>query len=109
MQVGGELKKILTTDELQHVIAGFSASLSGQIADERELLAANGKKVNEIISQRMNAALHGEKKKGSDYITSYLLKNPKAQQLPSGLIYHEIISGIGAQVRPLCLFLSRGC
>ena len=96
-QVGGELKSLLNQDEIQHVIAGFSESLQGKAGDEVALLVEQGPKINEILSARVQAVTESEKKKGSDFIAKYLLTNPRAVQTPSGLIYNEIITGVGAK------------
>jgi uncharacterized protein YnzC (UPF0291/DUF896 family) len=98
LQVGGELKNLLSPEEIKHLIDGFGSSLSGAIPNEREILMENGKRINEIITKRSSNKLTTEKKKGQDYIQSYLLSHPRAQQLPSGLIFDEIIAGIGEQV-----------
>jgi FKBP-type peptidyl-prolyl cis-trans isomerase FklB len=42
-------------------------------------------------------AVDNEKKKGKDYCASFLLKSPRAVLRPSGLIYNEIIAGVGPQ------------
>ena len=100
MQVGTDLKNILSADEIALVARGFSDSMNGQVADEMTLLRANGPKINEILQSRVSNQLNDEKKKGEDFATKYLLSNPRATKTPSGLIYHEVIAGIGKQVIP---------
>lgn len=96
-QVGGELKSILTPAELEIMVSGFSDALSDKVADDRALLMAYGPKLNEILSGRANAVLTQEKQKGKDFTVKYLLTNTKAIQSPSGLIFNEIIAGVGAK------------
>ncbi len=98
-QVGGELKNVLTKDELEHVIAGFKASLLETVTNENEVLATHGRRLNEILNKRMSATLDTEKAKGSDYLEKYLKENPSAKKLASGLVYHETVPGLGQQVR----------
>lgn len=97
-QVGGELKNVLTKDELEHVIAGFKASLLETVTNENEVLATHGRRLNEILNKRMSATLDTEKAKGSDYLEKYLKENPSAKKLASGLVYHETVPGLGQQV-----------
>lgn len=98
-QVGGELKGILTADELKVMIDGFSDAMVDAIDDEkaREALMTYGPKLNEILQGRAGKAVGEEKKRGESFCTSYLLKNPKAKLTSSGLIFNEIIAGVGAQ------------
>ena len=99
-QVGGELKGILTEEELKIMVDGFADSLSDKVPDDRSLLATYGPKLNLILQGRANAVLDGEKQKGKDFAVKYLLSNPKAIQSPSGLIFNEIIAGVGAKANP---------
>ncbi len=98
MQVGTDLKNILSSEEIALVARGFSDSMNGKVADEMTLLRANGPKINEILQSRVSNQLNDEKKKGEDFATKYLLSNPRATKTASGLIYHEVIAGIGKQV-----------
>lgn len=97
-QVGGELKTVLTKDELEHVIAGFKASLLETIPNENEVLATHGRRLNEILQKRMSASVDNEKASGAAYEEKYLKENPSAKRLASGLIYHETVPGLGQQV-----------
>lgn len=99
-QVGGELKGILTPAELDSMIKGFSDSILDKAGDERALLQTYGPKLNELLTSRQGRLLEAEKKKGADFITSYLLKNPRAIKTASGLIFNELIAGIGKQASP---------
>lgn len=96
-QVGGELKTILTPEELKIMVQGFTDSLTGGVVEERELLVKYGPAINELLQSRATQAIDVEKKKGAEFAASYLLKNPKAVKTESGLIYEETLAGIGAQ------------
>lgn len=98
-QVGGELKGILTTEELEAMVSGFGASITSKLSadDEKTLLMTHGPKLNEILNGRADKALNAEKKKGEDFIVKYLLGNPRAIKTPSGLVFSEIIAGVGPQ------------
>lgn len=96
-QVGGEIKGLLSKNELEAMILGFSDSIKDEIADEMVVLSTYGPKLNEILQERSNKAVSEEKKKGASFLTKYLLSNPRAIQTPSGLIFNEIIAGVGAQ------------
>ena len=50
---------------------------------------------NEILSGRASMFVQTEKTKGKEFISSFLLKNPRAIIKPSGLIFNEIIAGVG--------------
>lgn len=69
--------------------------MRGKVEDETALLTANGPKLNEILSGRAAKAVDAEKEKGKDFASSFLLSHPKAIQTASGLIYDEILSGVG--------------
>jgi FKBP-type peptidyl-prolyl cis-trans isomerase len=98
-QVGGELKGILSTQEIEFLLKGFGDSMNNLISneEERNLFSAYGPKLNEIIGSRTDRVLNTEKKKGEDFIVKYLLNHPRAIRTQSGLIFDEIIAGIGAQ------------
>jgi FKBP-type peptidyl-prolyl cis-trans isomerase FkpA len=59
--------------------------------------SAIGPGLNEILQSRASAGLVKEKEKGSDFMTRYLLGNPRAVKTASGLVYNEVIAGIGAK------------
>ena len=61
------------------------------------MLTTYGPKLNEVLQGRAGKAIETEKKKGFEFITKYLLGNPKAVKTPSGLIYTETFAGIGGQ------------
>ena len=96
-QVGGELKGILTKEEIVILCEGFADSMKSQAGDETQLLTQYGPKLNEILTGRASLAVDAEKKKGADFASSFLLKNPRAILRPSGLIFNEIIAGVGPQ------------
>lgn len=96
-QVGGDLKGLLTKDEISEVLKGFSDSLQEKVSDEKALLTQYGPKLNEILTERASKQVDIEKKKGEDFRSKYLLSHPRAKVSPSGLIVEEIIVGTGAQ------------
>lgn len=96
-QVGGEIKGLVDQQEMEVLLKGFSDSMSNQIPDERSILMTYGPKLNEILNGRASKVITAEKQKGEEYVAKYLLENPKAIQLPSGLVFHEQVAGIGAQ------------
>ena len=96
-QIGGELKGSLTKDELQIVVDGFADSMKDLVSDDRTLLMTYGSKINEILNDRLKKQIDQEKKKGSEFATKFLLGNPKAIRTSSGLIFSEILAGVGAQ------------
>lgn len=99
-QVGGELKGILSEKEIEAMLEGFSASMKNTVTDEVKMLQEYGPKLNEILSGRASMAIDTEKKKGKDFAASFLLKSPRAVIKPSGLIYNEILAGVGPQASP---------
>jgi FKBP-type peptidyl-prolyl cis-trans isomerase len=101
-QVGGELKGILSPDEINAMLTGFSDSMTSKLdsAAEVKMLQEFGPKLNEILTARASLAVDSEKKKGKDFISSFLLKSPRAVVTPSGLVYNEIIAGTGPQPTP---------
>lgn len=97
-QVGSDLKGLLSAEELNHLIQGFGDSLTNKAGDETAILTTHGPRLNEILSSRSKKFVNEEKKRGEDFVASFLLRNPRAIKTPSGLVYQEIIAGIGAQV-----------
>jgi len=98
-QVGGEIKGILSKEELQVMVNGLSDSLLGKV-DEKEattILQTWGPKLNEVLSKRAMKAVDDEKENGKTYISKYLLSNPKAVLTSSGLVFTETIAGVGTQ------------
>jgi FKBP-type peptidyl-prolyl cis-trans isomerase len=71
--------------------------MQGKVEDDRKLLSTYGPKLNEVLQGRAGKAIQAEKEKGASFQTKYLLSNPKAVKTSSGLIYNEIIAGVGAQ------------
>lgn len=99
-QVGGELKGLLSPEELDAMLKGFSDSMLGKAGDERALLTEQGPKLNELLTARAGRVVDDEKKRGADFVTSFLLRNPRAIKTPSGLVFNEILMGIGKQATP---------
>lgn len=93
----GDLKSLLSPEEIARVADGFKDSMLNKSGDERELLTTYGPKLNEVLGGRSSQILDNEKKKGSEFATKFLLSHPRAVKTPSGLIYNEIIAGIGKQ------------
>ena len=96
-QVGSELKSILSKEEIQAMLSGFSDSMLGKIADEKDILVAHGPKLNEILQGRAMETIKSEKKKGDEFLVRYLLSNTRAVKTPSGMIFNEILAGTGPQ------------
>ena len=95
--IEGDLKKIFTKTELEIMAAGFKDSILGGVEDEIGVLQKYGPALNEALQKRTSELVNVEKQRGKDFLVKYLLSNPKAVQTSSGLIYNEVISGIGAQ------------
>ncbi len=96
-QVGGEVKGLMSPEELDAMLKGFSDSMLNNVGDERALLMKYGPQLNEILTSRAGKVIDEEKKRGADFLNKYLLSNPKALKMPSGLVFHDIIMGIGKQ------------
>lgn len=96
-QVGGEIKGILTKEEIDVMLSGFSDSMTNNISNDMEVLQTYGPKLNDLLTGRAQKAIVEEKKNGESFQVKYLLSNPKAVKTSSGLIYNEIIAGVGAQ------------
>jgi FKBP-type peptidyl-prolyl cis-trans isomerase len=96
-QVGGELKGILSEEEKKAMTAGFSDSMLNLVAGEDKLLQTYGPKLNEILVERSNAAVDGNKKIGADFLAKYLQSNPSAVKTSTGLVYHETTPGSGTK------------
>eukprot|EP01038_Epipyxis_sp_PR26KG_P004124 gene4124-5878_t len=97
LQVGGELKNILSKEELSHVVSGFSDSIQQKITDDKAILSEYGPILNIILQKRAESAVESEKEKGKDFIAKYLAENPTAVESSSGLVYKEVLAGSGPQ------------
>jgi FKBP-type peptidyl-prolyl cis-trans isomerase FkpA len=98
LQVGGELKGILSKQEIKAMLQGFDDSMLGQVkGSEQEIMQSYGPALNKIITSRANLGSEGEKQKGQDFIADYMKKNPSAVKTASGLVYHELKVGTGKQ------------
>jgi FKBP-type peptidyl-prolyl cis-trans isomerase FkpA len=99
MQVGGELKGILSKAELASMLHGFSDTMLDKVTITGGLLQQYGPKLNEILVARTSQGLDGEKKKGSDFAAAYLADHASkgALKTASGLIFHETSAGSGAK------------
>lgn len=96
-QVGGEVKGLMSPEELDAMLKGFNDSMLNTVEDERALLMKYGPQLNGILTSRADKAVDEEKKRGDDFLNKYLLANPKAIKMPSGLVFHDILMGIGKQ------------
>ena len=96
-QVGGELKGVLSKEEIELMLHGFSDSMLDKSVDDMKLLQEQGPKLNEILTGRVSSAVDDEKKRGEDFVQSYKDKNPSTETTASGLLYHETTAGTGAQ------------
>jgi FKBP-type peptidyl-prolyl cis-trans isomerase len=97
-QVGGELKPVLSPEELAIMINGFTDSINGKSGDEKALLTKYGPKLNDVLVARQNGAMDNESRKGLEFIKQYLTNNEKAINTASGLVYNEMVAGKGKQV-----------
>lgn len=96
-QVGGELKNILSKEEIEIMLSGFVDSMTDKAVDEKELLTTYGSRLNDILKERANAGVSIEKKKGEDFIVKYLETNTVAVPTVTGMLYHETTAGTGTQ------------
>lgn len=90
---------ILTKEEMDVMINGFSDSMRGNIDDDIKMLQTYGPKLNEILTDRTVKVIDNEKIKGEDYLNKFLLVNSKAVKTSSGMVYSETLAGTGTQVR----------
>jgi len=95
LQVGSEIKGILSKEELQSMLSGFNDSILDKVENERSLLQEVGPELNKILTSRTTGAVDIEKQNGKDFIASYIEKNPTSQTTSSGLVYHETVAGSG--------------
>ena len=98
-QIGGELKGLLSKEELQSMLKGFNDSVKDEIApaSAQALLQEHGPKLNEVLTARSYEKAEAAKSKGQDFINEYLAKNADARQTQSGLVVHESVVGTGKQ------------
>jgi len=99
-QTGAELKQLLSKEEISGLIAGFGDAMLDQVEDELALLQNYGPKLNEAMTTRMSKKGEVEISKGKAWVSSYLLKNPRAIEHPSGLVYQDILIGTGKKAFP---------
>lgn len=96
-QVGSELKTLLSPSEIEVMLAGFTDSMTDTVVDDSQLLLTYGQKLNDILEGRSKVDLLKEKEKGADYQAKFLLSNVRAVKSASGLIFNEILAGVGKQ------------
>lgn len=96
-QVGSELKGLLTKDEIEHMLVGFSDSMLNKVEDDRTLLTTYGPKLNEVLTARAQIVSEVAKQKGEDFRNDYLKAHPTAIKTESGLIFNETVVGTGEQ------------
>lgn len=104
MKTGGEVKEVLTVEELHDLCSGFTANMTQTLSpeEELELLQSTGPDLNEEMIKRVTAKAEAAAKAGEEFVQSYMLRNPKAKQAPSGLVYNEILIGGGKKATPGC-------
>lgn len=95
MQVGGELKGILSKDELEAMVTGFGDTMLDKVNVSGGILQNYGPKLNEILVARTNKGMDGEKQKGEEFCAAYLEEHASATKTDSGLIFHETQVGAG--------------
>jgi FKBP-type peptidyl-prolyl cis-trans isomerase FkpA len=102
LRTGGEMKDILEKEEMGHMCAGFTAVMTESLSEEDQIkvLSDVGPALNEEMIKRVEEKKQADKAAAEVYLQSYLLQNPRAKQSASGLIYHEIIIGMGKQATP---------
>lgn len=100
-QIGGELKSLLTNDEIVTMLNGFNDSMTNNIDNENEILATFGPLIQQTLSKRMTDMCSINKKKGEDFVKDYMTKNPSASMTASGLVIHDKVVGNGSQASAL--------
>lgn len=96
-EVGGELKQLLTKEEIEIVLQGFGESMRGEVADPMSVLVEHGPKLNEILGNRTKEKSAAVVAEGQAFIDKYLTDNATARKTSSGLIVHETVVGTGKQ------------
>lgn len=95
-QVGGSVVPILKEKELDICLEAFGDQLRGTATqDARTILETFGPQLNQIIQERANLLIDGNKKAGEAFQTKFLEDNPDAVKQESGLIYLETEQGKG--------------
>lgn len=96
-QVGGELKNIISKEEVEIMLSGFIDSMTDKTVDEKALLATYGARLNDILKERANTGIGKEKEKGEYFKTKFLESNTDVVTTGSGMLYHETTAGTGKQ------------
>lgn len=96
-QIGGELKGLLTKEELQHMLQGFNDNMQDKVADPVGLLTHYGPKLNEVLTARSEEKNAQAQSKGNDFVEAYLKQHATASKTESGLVIHEHKAGTGKQ------------
>ena len=89
-QIPSNVKMIFDKRELSIIAQGWNDCFNDNMEiDARSMLQTFGNSVNQMLQERTLKLIDDTKKKGADYIQSYLKENPKAIQKASGLVYME--------------------
>ncbi|MGB8931319.1 MAG: FKBP-type peptidyl-prolyl cis-trans isomerase [Anaeromyxobacteraceae bacterium] len=86
----------LTPDELERVIDGIRAGRTGKPAVKVEEFQG---KIGEFARGRMSSN-SGKRKEADAKAVAALTSDPKAEKLPSGLVYIPVTEGTGAAPKP---------
>lgn len=92
----GSVVPILSDEELDIVLDAFSQHLRGTATQEaRTVLEKYGPKLNQILQQRANLMVDGNKQAGEAFVAKFLKEHPDATTTDSGLVYLETQAGTG--------------
>ena len=80
----------------QQVIKGFNESMEDRRSVDDTTLARYSHVVSIEINSRTGELMRLEKSKGKDFAKKYVAENPQAVTTASGMVYHELVSGMGA-------------
>lgn len=97
-ELSGKFKGILNKDEIKIMSQGLKDSLLGEVESEDYIVHQYEETLADFLQSRVGNLICVEKMKGDNYRAEYLISNPGSKQTPSGLIYHEIVTGNGLSV-----------
>lgn len=90
--LGSNLQRLNLTDhELAALYKGLVASAKGQESEVE--LQVYQPKIQTMFQERMQKVAEGEKKRGQDFVDSYMKKHKDAKKTDSGLVYRVIEAG----------------
>ena len=98
-QIGkGQLDNLLSEEEMDLVIDGFSSIMKGtNLVDGQTVLMKYGMELNQILTSRTASVSEKIKADGEDFIANFLDCNDEAVKTDSGLVYYSMVEGTGAQ------------